>query len=157
MNLHFNATQDVGHGITIIFMCFVIIVIAVLFDLYTGIKAAKKTGEPIRSHILRKTINKITDYYIAVGFGILIDWLGLCFPWYGIPYATIITTFAVIIIEGRSVLENLEKSKSSAAKVDDVVDSALPILQEMIDCKTLKTAVKLYDKIRNGEEDDDKK
>ena len=75
MNLHFNATQDVGHGITIIFMCFVIIVIAVLFDLYTGIKAAKKTGEPIRSHILRKTINKITDYYIAVGFGILIDGL----------------------------------------------------------------------------------
>lgn len=154
MNLHFNTTQDVVHGITIIFMCFVIIVIAVLFDLYTGIKAAKKTGEPIRSHILRKTINKITDYYIAVGFGILIDWLGLCFPWYSIPYAAIISTLAVIIIEGRSVLENLARAKSHAAEVDDVVLKSLPILKEMIDCKSIKTAIKLYEEIRKGKDDE---
>ena len=154
MNLHFNTTQDIGHGIAIIFMCFVIVAIAVILDLYTGIRAAKKIGEPIRSHILRKTINKITDYYVAVIFGILIDWLGLCFPWYSIPYAAIISTLAVIIIEGRSVLENLARAKSHAAEVDDVVLKSLPILKEMIDCKSIKTAIKLYEEIRKGKDDE---
>lgn len=154
MNLHFNTTQDIGHGIAIIFMCFVIVAIAVILDLYTGIRAAKKIGEPIRSHILRKTINKITDYYIAVIIGILIDWLGLCFPWYSIPYAAIISTLAVIIIEGRSVLENLARAKSHAAEVDDVVLKSLPILKEMIDCKSIKTAIKLYEEIRKGKDDE---
>ena len=154
MNLHFNTTQDIGHGITIIFMCFVIVAIAVILDLYTGIRAAKQIGEPIRSHILRKTINKITDYYVAVIIGILIDWLGLCFPWYSIPYAAIISTLAVIIIEGRSVLENLSRAKSHAAEVDDVVLKSLPILKEMIDCKSIKTAIKLYEEIRKGKDDE---
>lgn len=154
MNLHFNTTQDIGHGIAIIFMCFVIVAIAVILDLYTGIRAAKKIGEPIRSHILRKTINKITDYYVAVIIGILIDWLGLCFPWYSIPYAAIISTLAVIIIEGRSVLENLARAKSHAAEVDDVVLKSLPILKEMIDCKSIKTAIKLYEEIRKGKDDE---
>lgn len=150
MNLHFNITQDVGHGIVVIFMCFVLATIAVLIDLYTGIKAAKKTGEPIRSHILRKTIKKITDYYIVIVFGVLIDMLGLCFPWYIIPYAAIIATLAVIIIEGHSVFENLARAKSKAAQVDDVIESVLPILQKIVDSKTLKTAAKVYEEILKG-------
>lgn len=150
MNLHFNITQDVGHGIVVIFMCFVLATIAVLIDLYTGIKAAKKTGEPIRSHILRKTIKKITDYYIVIVFGVLIDMLGLCFPWYLIPYAAIIATLAVIIIEGHSVFENLARAKSKAAQVDDVIESVLPILQKIVDSKTLKTAAKVYEEILKG-------
>lgn len=154
MNLHFNTTQDVGHGITIIFMCFILITVAVLLDLYTGIRAAKKTGEPIRSHVLRKTIKKIIDYYVIIVLCTLIDVLGLCFPWYNIPYADILATLSVILIEGRSMLENFARAKSCASKIDDVV---LDILQEIIDCKTTKTAAKVFEKIKKGEYDDDKK
>lgn len=153
MNLHLNVTQDIGHGVTVIFICCVLTAMVVLFDLYTGIKAARKTGEPIRSHILRRTITKIIDYYFIIFFAVLIDILGLFFPWYGIPYAVIIATLAVLVIEGRSMLENLAKAKSHAARVDDVV---LDILQEIIDCKSAKNASKIIEKIKKGEYDDKK-
>lgn len=147
MNLHLNTTQDIWHGVTVIFVCFVLVSIAVLVDLYTGIRAAKKTGEPIRSHILRKTITKTTDYAMVVLFGVLIDILGLPFKWYSMPFAAMLITLSVLIIEGRSVLENLTRAKSRAAEVDDV---ASDIIQKIIDAKTSKTATKVWEEIVKG-------
>lgn len=61
MNLHFNITQDLGHDITIIFICCIMIIFAVLLDLNTGINAAKKAKEKIKSRILRRTVTKIVE------------------------------------------------------------------------------------------------
>lgn len=141
---HLNTTQDIGHGVTVIFLCFVVIGVAVLLDLYTGINAAKKTGEKIRSHILRRTIIKIIEYWMVVVFGVLIDLLGLSFTWYNIPYAAIIVTLCVLLIEGHSLFENLTRAKSPAGKIDDVAGD---FMQEIIEAKSGKTAAKVYEKI----------
>lgn len=141
---HLNTTQDIGHGVTVIFLCFVIIGVAVMLDLYTGIKAAKKTGEKIRSHILRRTIIKIIEYWFVVVFGVLIDLLGLTFPWYNIPYAAIFITFSVLLIEGHSLFENLTRAKSPAGKIDDMAGD---VLQDIINAKSSKTAAKVYEAI----------
>lgn len=141
---HLNITQDIGHGVTVIFLCFVVIGVAVLLDLYTGIKAAKKTGEKIRSHILRRTIIKIIEYWMVVVFGVLIDLLGLSFTWYNIPYAAIIVTLCVLLIEGHSLFENLTRAKSPAGRIDDVAGS---FMQDIIEAKSSKTAAKVYEKI----------
>lgn len=152
--IHLNTTQDIGHGVTVIFLCFVVIGVAVLLDLYTGINAAKKTGEKIRSHILRRTIIKIIEYWLVVVFGILIDLLGLSFPWYNIPYAAVIITLCVLLIEGHSLFENLTRAKSPAARIDDV-------LQDIIEARSGKTAAKVYEKIverlKKGEGNDNEK
>ena len=148
MNFHINTTQDIWHGVTVIFLCFVLVVVAVLIDLYTGIRSAKTLGEPIRSHILRKTIRKTIEYALVVVLGVLIDILGLPFKWYTMPYAAMLITLSVIIIEGRSVLENLTRIKSPASKIDNVAGG---ILQEIIDAKSDKTAMKIYEKIKKGD------
>ena len=49
MDFHLNITQDVGHGVTVIFICCIFIIAAVLFDLHTGIAAARKNHEAIHS------------------------------------------------------------------------------------------------------------
>lgn len=141
---HLNTTQDIGHGVTVIFLCFVVIGVAVLLDLYTGINAAKKTGEKIRSHILRRTIIKIIEYWMVVVFGVLIDLLGLSFTWYNIPYAAIIVTLCVLLIEGHSLFENLTRAKSPAGRIDDVAGG---FMQDIIEAKSGKTAAKVYEKI----------
>lgn len=141
---HLNTTQDIGHGVTVIFLCFVVIGVAVLLDLYTGINAAKKTGEKIRSHILRRTIIKIIEYWFVVVFGVLIDLLGLSFTWYNIPYAAIIVTLCVLLIEGHSLFENLTRAKSPAGRIDDVAGG---FMQDIIEAKSGKTAAKVYEKI----------
>lgn len=152
---HMNTTQDIGHGVTVIFLCFVVIGVAVLLDLYSGINAAKKTGEKIRSHILRRTIIKIIEYWMVVVFGVLIDLLGLSFTWYNIPYAAIIVTLCVLLIEGHSLFENLTRAKSPAGRIDDVAGD---ILQDIIDAKSSKTAAKVYEgiieKLKKGASDE---
>lgn len=141
MNLHLTLTQDIGHGITLIFLCCVLVIAACLIDLWTGVDAARKNKEKIKSRILRRTVAKILDYLRVVVFGVLIDVLGLAFPWYSIPYAALIVTLGILLIEGKSVIENYQKSKSSAAKVVDMIST-------IIECGDNDTAEKIIKAIK---------
>lgn len=136
MNLHLTLTQDIGHGITLIFICCVLVIAACLIDLWTGVDAARKNKERIKSRILRRTVAKILDYLRVVVFGVLIDILGLAFPWYAIPYAALVVTLGILLIEGKSVIENYQKSRSAAAKVVDMIST-------IIECADNDTAEKI--------------
>ena len=72
---------------------------------------------------------------------ILIDILGLCFPWYTLPYGAVIGTAGVLFVEGFSVVENLRKKKSHAAEVADMA-------ARIVECLTPEEAQKLIKKIK---------
>lgn len=133
--------HDVSRGLAIIFVCCILVIAAALLDMWTGVDAAIANRERIRSHSLRKTVRKVIDYLRIVVFGVLIDILGLFFPWYDIPYACIVVTLGVILIEGKSVIENFKKKRSSAAQVLDIV-------AKIIECADEKDARKLISIIR---------
>lgn len=141
MGIHLNITQDVGHGVTVIFICCVIIIVSVLLDLNTGISAARKNHEKIRSRILRRTITKIIDYLRVLLFGVMIDVLGLNFVWYAIPYCAILVTVGVVTIEAKSVIENYRKSKSAAQELPKV-------LAEIISADSVDKAKAIIDKLK---------
>lgn len=134
--IEFFSGHDVSRGLTIIFICCILVIAAALVDMWTGVDAARANKERIRSHSLRKTVRKVIDYLRIVIFGVLIDFLGLFFPWYDMPYACVIVTLGVILIEGKSVIENLKKKRSSAAQVLDMVG-------QIIECADEKDARKL--------------
>lgn len=136
-------TQDLRAGVAIIFTCLVLIVAACLLDMWTGIDAARTSKEKICSRPLRKTGTKIVDYYRLVMFFILIDILGLCFPWYNLPYGAVIGTLGVLIIEGLSVIENFKKKKSHAAEVADLA-------MRITECATPEEAQKIIKAIKEG-------
>lgn len=140
-NFHLNLTQDVGHGITIIFMCCILVIVACFIDLWTGVDAARKNKEQISSNALRRTVAKIIDYLRVIVCAVLIDVLGLSFPWYAIPYCAVICTLGILIIEGKSVLENFNKKKSAAAKVIDVIET-------IVNCTDNETAEKIIKAIK---------
>ena len=143
MTLHLNTTQDVGHGVTVIFICCVIIIFAVLIDLDTGVRAARKNKEKIQSRILRRTIAKIVDYFRVLAFGVMIDVLGLSFVWYNIPYCAVLVTVGVVCVEAKSVLENYHKSKSAARELPNV-------LAEIISCVNSEDAEKIVKMIKSN-------
>ena len=146
MTLHFNVSQDIGHGLTIIFICCVMIIVAVLLDLNTGVSAARKCGEKVSSRNLRRTITKIIDYLRVLVFGVLIDVLGLAFPWYNIPYCAILVALGVVLIEAKSVLENYRKTKSSASKLPEEIAA-------IIKATTQAEAEKILDFIKDNKTD----
>ena len=149
-NFHLNLTQDIGHGVTIIFMCCILVIAACLIDLWTGIDAAKKNREKIRSKALRRTVAKIIDYLRVIIFGVLIDILGLAFPWYSMPYIAIVCALGILVIEGKSVLENFNKKKSSAAKVVDIIEAIVEAADNETAEKIIK-AIKDDGKLRTEE------
>ena len=142
-DLHFNTTQDVGHGVSIIFICCAMVVLAVLLDLWSGVDAAKAAKERIRSHRLRRTVRKVVDYLRLLMFGVFIDVLGLAMPWYELPYCAIIVTLGVLLIEAKSVIENYHKKHSAAAAIPDMI-------KELISCDSLDKATELIRTIKDG-------
>lgn len=143
-SLHLNITQDLGHGMTLIFIGAVAVLFAVLIDLSTGIERAKKCKEKIRSHILRRTISKVVDYYRLLLFGVLIDILGLAFVWYNLPYCSVLVAAGVVLIEAKSVLENYQKMKSAAKDMPAVV-------KQIIEAVTDKDAEKIIELIKDND------
>lgn len=144
-NLHLNLTQDIGHGVTIIFLCCILVVVACFIDLWTGLEAARANKERIRSKALRRTVMKIMDYLRLVVYGVLIDVLGLAFPWYSIPYMAIVWTLGILFIEGKSVIENFQKKKSSAASVVDAIET-------IVNCTDNERAERIIKAIKNDGE-----
>ena len=146
LDLHLNVTQDIGNGITIIFICCVAIIISALLDLGSGVKAARKRGDKICSRNFRRTVTKIADYYRILVFGVIIDILGLPFSWYNNPYCTMLVTLGVVLIEWKSVLENYQKMKSAAAALPDIIS-------EIVECVSDDKAKKIVRLIKSGEYD----
>ena len=133
-------------------MCCILVIVACLIDLWTGIDAARKNKEQIRSKALRRTVAKALDYLRVIVFGTLIDVLGLSFPWYVIPYCAVVCTLGILVIEGKSVLENFHKKKSSAAKVVDIVAAIVDATDNETAEKIIK-AIKTDGKLRKEIED----
>lgn len=127
------AAPVVGRGSVIVFVCAVLVMAAAFIDMWTGIEAAKANKERISSRSLRKTVAKIVDYLRVIMFAVLVDVLGLFFPWYALPYCAVIVTLGILLIEGKSVLENFRRKRSHAADVVEMV-------ARIIECGSVKDA-----------------
>lgn len=132
-----------SYNTAVIFVCCVLVILAALIDLWTGIDAARANKERIRSKALRRTVNKIIDYLRVILFGVLIDILGIFFPWYVLPYCALLCTLGVMLIEGRSVLENLRKKKSHAADIAAMVS-------KIVQCIDDKDAQEIISELKGG-------
>lgn len=137
----FSLPEGLGRGLMIAFLSCILVCAAALIDMWTGIDAARTNKERIMSHGLRKTVRKIIDYLRIVFFFLLIDILGAVFPWYTLPYCAILATLGVLLIEGRSVIENSRKKRSAAGQVFDA-------MQEIISCTDSEKAHKIIAMIK---------
>ena len=92
----------------------------------SGIYTAKKTGEKLRSHRLRKMFEKMAVYWF---FQVLVGIVGLIlslFPFYNLPYLSILFAIMICAAEGRSMWEHSRRRHDGVAKLPEAV-------QELID------------------------
>lgn len=95
-------------------------------DTVSGIYTAKKTGEKLRSHRLRKMFEKMAVYWF---FQVLVGIVGLIlslFPFYNLPYLSILFAIMICAAEGRSMWEHSRRRHDGVAKLPEAV-------QELID------------------------
>ncbi len=95
-------------------------------DTISGVYTAKKTKEKLRSHRLRKMFEKMAVYWF---FQMLVGIVGLIlslFPFYNLPYLSILFAVMICIAEGKSMWEHAQRRKDGVAKLPEAV-------QELID------------------------
>lgn len=113
--------NDIVLRIAIILVCWGMMVASSFIDLWSGVDAAKACGEKIQSNGLRRTVSKLGDYFRIELFFLMFDALGSLISWYELPYSSMVGALAIILIEGKSVVENSRKKKSNAANIPDII------------------------------------
>lgn len=131
-----------GRWAFVMFVCALLTVAAAAMDMWTGIDAARANKERISSRGLRKTVAKVVDYLRVLLFALFIDMLGAFIEWYALPYCAMLCTLGVLLIEGKSVIENLKKKRSHAS---DIVEMAARI----IECATRGDAEKIIEALKD--------
>lgn len=139
----FNVIQS---QVYIILAMWAIMVLAVCIDLWAGTDSAKARGEKIYSGGLRKTFSKLGDYWRIQVMALIFDLIGSCIDWYALPFASMLVTAAIVLIEGRSVWENERAKKSQVAKLPDAI-------RAIIQCADAKTAEQLLEKLKKVTDD----
>lgn len=98
-----------------------LVIAAILLDLWDGVHTARVTHERIHSHKLRVTVEKFSEYWRLVMIGFLIDCIGMVFAFYVLPFVTIVFGIGLILVEAKSMFEHAAKRKSHAAKLPDLL------------------------------------
>lgn len=137
----------IQHIILTILVMWVVMVAAVSVDLWAGVNSAKARGEKIYSGGLRRTFSKLGDYWRIQVMALIFDLIGSCMSWYNLPYASIIVTAAIVLVEGRSVWENEKAKKSNVAKLPGAI-------RDIINCSTAKNAEELLERLRREADDE---
>ena len=60
----------------------ILVIAAIMLDLWDGVHTAKKTNQRVHSHKLRVTIAKMSEYWRFILIGFLVDCLGIFFSFY---------------------------------------------------------------------------
>lgn len=132
----------IGVRVAVIMICWLFMTLSCLVDFWSGVSTAKAIGEKVDTHGFRRTLTKAGDYIKVLIFGLMFDLLGFLLPkaWYMLPYATMVFTMAIMIIEGQSVIENSKRKRSHAADIPKTI-------KQIICATTEKQAKQVFDTI----------
>lgn len=148
--IEFLKTGNYGliqHYVLVILVMWAIMVLAVCVDLWGGVDSARARGEKIYSGGLRRTIAKLGDYWRIQVMALIFDLIGSFISWYNLPYASVIITAAIVLIEGRSVWENEKAKKSNVSKLPDAI-------RDIINCTSARSAEELLEKLKKEVKDE---
>lgn len=117
-----------------------LVIMAIMLDLWDGVHTARITKDRIHSHKLRVTIDKISEYWRFILIGFLIDCIGLIFSFYFMPFIAVLFGVGLIIIEIKSMFEHAKRRKSHTTD--------LPlIIRSIVNCANDKDAHDIIDKV----------
>lgn len=128
-------------------LLWILVILAVLIDLWDGVYTARQMGQRVHSHKLRVTIRKIGEYWRFILMGFVADTIGILFPFWAWPYLSIIICLAIIFIEGKSVMEHAKRRKSHVAQIPSVIT-------EIVHCACEKDALELIQRIKTMIDDE---
>jgi hypothetical protein len=121
-----------------------LVIAAIMLDLWDGVYTAKKTNQRVHSHKLRVTIAKMSEYFRFILIGFLVDCIGFPFSVYALPLVTLLFGVGLIVVEAKSMFEHATRRKSHMTQLPDII-------QAIVNCAHDKDAKKLIERIQSLE------
>lgn len=128
-----------------------LVVVAVLVDLWDGVHTARVMKRRVHSHKLRVTITKLGEYWRIMLLGFVADCIGVLFPFYTLPYLSILICLGIIGIEMKSVWEHAKKRKSKTAIIPNLVQAIVECVNKDDAENVIKLIVTELDEVRKYE------
>jgi len=120
---HLNALLIV---LAVLYSC---VFISVLIDLYFGVARARRLKIARTSFGYRRTINKLTSYF---GLMLMLSIADIAASvLFNLPYFTVIGAMGIVIVETKSVMENLKQHDKNIEEVQNLLLKLLENRQEL--------------------------
>jgi hypothetical protein len=125
---HFNAL------LTVLVVLYACVFVSVLIDLFFGVKRAKRLKIVRTSFGYRRTITKLTSYF---GLMLMLSIADIAASVvFKMPYFTVIGAIGIVIVEAKSVFENLKQQEKS---VEEIQKALLKIFENRDEIQALIT------------------
>lgn len=102
-----------------------LVIMAIMLDLWDGVYTAKRTGQRVHSHKLRVTITKVSEYWRFLLIGFLADCIGFIFSFYSLPFMALLFGMGLIVVEIISMFEHAKCRKSHLIDLPDIIDGII--------------------------------
>ena len=140
--VEYNFPHLIWH-LAIIFYLILLTGLFSVADMCSGVYTAKKTGERLRSHRYRKTIEKITWYWFFQILVAAVGLVGTLFQWYNLPYLSIAAALCICVIEGKSIWEHTKRRKDRLSKLPEILNEIIDLIG---DADEVKESIKIIAK-----------
>lgn len=127
--------------LAVFFAVCILVIGAIMLDLWDGVHTAKVTNQRVHSHKLRVTIAKMSEYFRFMLIGFLVDCIGFLFSFYTLPFVVVLFGVGLIIVEAKSMFEHASRRKSHATELPEII-------QSIVECARDKDAEKIVKQIQ---------
>jgi len=120
--------------LTVLAVLYSCVFLSVLIDLFFGVKRAKQLKIVRTSFGYRRTINKLTSYF---GLMLMLSIADIAASVvFKMPYFSVLGAIGIVIVEAKSVFENIKQEEKS---VEEVQKTLLKLLENKADILELVT------------------
>lgn len=109
----------------VFFAVSLIVIMAIMLDLWDGVYTAKRTHQRVHSHKLRVTIAKMSEYWRFLLIGFLVDCLGVFFNFYFLPFVAVLFGAGLIVVEAKSMFEHANRRKSEMTDLPEIINEII--------------------------------
>lgn len=137
---HIVSIEKLYLFVGVFFAVCILVITAIMLDLWDGVHTARKTHQRVHSHKLRVTIAKMSEYWRFIMIGFLVDCLGIFFSFYVMPFVAVLFGAGLIVVEAKSMFEHANRRKSHMTELPDII-------KRIVDCAHEKDAQKILEQI----------
>jgi len=144
INEDWNRLHEILTVFVILYTC---VFASVLIDLFFGVRRARRLNIARTSYGYRRTITKLTSYFGLMLMLTIADIAASVL--FKMPYFTVIGATGIIIVEAKSVMENLKQEEKNIEEIQKVL---VKLFENKEEIKALITFLNSQNQVNYGTE-----